>query len=118
MKKFLSSYCNSICKRKEFEIGRVKWEHLKATCTHAKHTVAGMSGFSPSDFALLSDNMYHWLAHLLNLVEDGVPWPIDLCSAKAAYLSEDPLRTEDPLGYRVLLILPVLYRRWASARLT
>ena len=32
-------------------------------------------------------------------------------------LSKDPNNTEDPLAYRVLLILPTIYRRWGSARL-
>ena len=40
-----------------------------------------------------------------------------LCNAKASFISKHPEHTDDPLAYRVLLILPVLYRRWASTRL-
>ena len=76
-----------------------------------------MDNFSPADFKHLSDLTYDWLAHLLNVVESGADWPKDLKCAKAAYLSKDPDKIDDPLEYRVLLILPTLYRRWASARL-
>ena len=73
--------------------------------------------FAPEDFALLSDAAYEWLAVLLHLVESGSPWPKDVLHAKAAYLAKDAHNAEDPLAYRVLLILPVLYSRWASVRL-
>ena len=58
-----------------------------------------------------------FFALLLFHVESGTPWPRDLCKGKAAYLVKDVNNAEDPLSYRVLLILPVLYRSWASARL-
>ena len=51
------------------------------------------------------------------MIEEGAPWPNDLLKTKAAYLSKDPDKTTDPLAYRVLMILPVLYRRWAALRL-
>ena len=68
-----------------------------------------MDHFSPADFAMLCDEAYEWLATLLNLIEDGAPWPKALLKGKAAYLSKGPEETEDPFAYRVLLILPVLY---------
>ena len=43
--------------------------------------------------------------------------PKGIAVAKAAFLAKDPGKLEDPLSYRVLLILPALYRRWASIRL-
>ena len=85
---------------------------------NAKHSAAGLDAFSPEDFSLLSDTACEWLADLLNNIEKGAPWPDDLLVGKAAFLSKDNTRTEDALAYRILLILPVLYRRWASARLT
>ena len=40
-----------------------------------------------------------------------------LSKAKAAFLSKDVKKTDQPLEYRTLLILPTIYRRWALARL-
>ena len=64
----------------------------------------------------MSDLVFEWLAFLLNLVKSGVPWPDDTLHVRAAFLSKDPLNLTDPLAYRVLLILPTIYRRWASTR--
>ena len=117
VRSFLGKYHKDIFKRSEYQLHSVNWESLKATCIHAKHTVAGMDGFTPSDLTLLSDDAFWWLAELLELVEGGQPWPEQLTHARAAFLAKDPDRPEDPLAYRVLLVLPALYRRWASMRL-
>ena len=53
---------------------------------------------------LLSDNTYDWLASMLQLVEEGQPWPKEVNQAKAAYLSKDPDKAEDPLEYRLLYL--------------
>ena len=66
---------------------------------------------------LLSDQAFQLLAQLLNMIEEGHGWPDTIPTAKAAFLAKDPSKTDDPLSYRVLLILPTLYRRWASVRL-
>ena len=68
-------------------------------------------------FALLSDSAFTKLADLLNAIEDGADWPEDVSTARAAFLAKDADKLEDPLAYRVLLIMSVLYRRWASCRL-
>ena len=62
---------------------------------------------------MLSDTTYAWLALLLNVIEDGADWPSSLLHAKAAFLSKD----DDPLAYRILMLMPVLYRKWATTRL-
>ena len=90
---------------------------LKQACIAAISSVAGMDAFSPDDFKQLSDTTYAWLACLLQLVEQGEPWPQDVLRAKSAFQSKDQDKIDDPLEYRALLILPVLYRRWASTRL-
>eukprot|EP00969_Alexandrium_andersonii_P200940 8877290-Alexandrium_andersonii.AAC.1 len=58
-----------------------------------------------------------WLARLLNCVEAGAPWPAPLAHARCAYVCKVPVPSTDPLSYRGLLVLPVLYRTWAKARL-
>ena len=92
-------------------------EKLKAACINAKHSVVGMDHFTPEYFSHLSDRTYKWLAKMLNTIEQGAPWPKDTAKAKAAFLSKDTKKTDQPLEYRILLILPTLYRRWAAARL-
>ena len=76
-----------------------------------KKSVGGLEGFSPSEFSILSDLTYQWLARMLNRIEAGAPWPTPLLHAKAVFLSKDVNKLEDPMAYRVLLILPTVYRR-------
>ena len=53
----------------------------------------------------------------LNTIEDGANWPRALTQARVAFLAKDTTNSLDPLAYRLLAILPTLYRRWASTRL-
>eukprot|EP00973_Karenia_brevis_P004716 647696-Karenia_brevis.AAC.1 len=76
-----------------------------------------MDAWSPADFKLFSDLAFAWAATLLNLIENGNPWPSDLLHTRAPLLCKNPKTPYDPLAWRVLWILPNLYRRWASARL-
>ena len=94
------------------QVDSIIGKQLKAACLNAKHSAAGLDNFSPLDFTLLSDDTYDWLAILLDLVEQGEPWPQALLQTKASYLWKDTA-----LAYRVLLILSCLYRRWATVRL-
>lgn len=38
-------------------------------------------------------------------------------AARASFMTKDSEDTLNPMAYRVLLMLPVLYRTWATARL-
>eukprot|EP00973_Karenia_brevis_P003916 539625-Karenia_brevis.AAC.1 len=86
-------------------------------CLQAAHSTPGMDSWAPADYKLFSLLAFQWCAHLLNLIEGGCPWPDDLLHARASLLCKDPSEPYDPLAWRVLWILPNLYRRWASTRL-
>ena len=101
----------------EYKLKPITGRDFMRTCTQAKKTTAGLDNWEPAEFALLSLGAFVWMATLLNLVEDGKPWPDGLQHAKAAYLAKDANKTENPLDYRVLMILPCLYMRWATYRL-
>ena len=76
-----------------------------------------MDEWAPADLALLSDSAYGWIARLLNVIENGGAWPRGMCLARAAFMVKDPKKVEQPLSYRILLILSAIYRRWATLRL-
>lgn len=65
---------------------------------------------------MLSDDAYIEMTDLYNLVEDGCPWPAGMSKARAAHLMKDPNKAGCPIAYRVLLIMSMPYRRWASIR--
>ena len=60
---------------------------------------------------------YEYLADMLNDIENGAPWPEQLTTARAAFLSKDPDDELNTLAYRVLLMLPAIYRMWSKNRL-
>ena len=58
-----------------------------------------------------------WLLVLFALVENGAPWPTSLRQGKAVFIAKPGTSWEDPLTFRILLILPYAYRCWAKMRL-
>ena len=86
-------------------------------CTHARASVGGLDQWNPDEMTLLSPLAFDLLADLLNRIEEEGKWPTPCTRGRASFLSKDSEDTLNPLAYRVLLILPTLYRRWASLRL-
>lgn len=90
---------------------------VKATCNEAKHTAVGMDQWAPVDLKGLSDCAYQCLADMMNTIEQGAEWHEALRSAQSAFLAKDAEDALNPLAYRVLLMLPSVYRTLAHVRL-
>ena len=119
-KDFIAKYGlikDAIFSAPEVKLEPITGKGLMWTCTHTKMTTAGLDNWEPAELGMLSLSLFDWLAELLNLVKDGCPWPDGLEHAKAAYLAKNPDKADNPLCYKVLMILPASYRRWATHRL-
>ena len=57
------------------------------------------------------------MAEMLNEIENGKKWLKQMNIARAAFLPTEELCSMEPLEYRVLLMLPGIYRMWANVRL-
>ena len=57
------------------------------------------------------------LAEMFNCIEDGANWPTQMNESRAAFMSKDEDDEWNPLAYRVLLMLPAIYRLWGRTRL-
>ena len=99
------------------EVEPITGWNLWQVCKNTRKTAAGLDVWAPADFALLSLGACDRLAEMLNVIEEGAAWPAEMCVAKAAFLAKDEAKALDPMEYRVLLILPTLYRTWAMTRL-
>ena len=73
----------------------------------------GWINWAPVDLQELLDLAYQHLADMMNTIEQGAPWPEALLSARAFFLAKDTNDALNPLAYRVLLMLPSIYRTWA-----
>ena len=68
-------------------------------------------------FKVFSDKAFQYITELLNLIENGAPWPRATTKGRLAFLAKDPDNPHDVLAHRLLSILSVLYRKWGTVRL-
>ena len=54
---------------------------------------------------------------MLNRIEQGAKWRDALHHSRSAFLAKDPDDAADPLAYRLLLIMPLVWRQYGSYRL-
>ena len=57
------------------------------------------------------------VADLYNLIEEEEPWPKGCTVAEVAFLPQDGAQEGEIISNRLLLIMSVLYRKWAAIRL-
>ena len=79
-------------------------------------SAAGLDGWTIQDLKLMSPLAAQLLADCMNTIEEGAPWPEVATNAKSAFLAKDPKNLDDCLSYRLLTILPFIYRKWAAIR--
>ena len=92
-------------------------QDLMQTCQQATPSSQGLDHWPPCEFRLLALVAFNHLATLLNLLEEVAAWPSKLLHAKGAFLCKEPATPYEPMAYRILLVLPTLYRKWATTRL-
>ena len=114
---YIITYCTCLFFAAPFQVNPLTGQDLMETCQASAASSQGLDHWSPCEFRLLSLQACHYLALLLNLVEEGAPWPVTLWHARGAFLSKDPSQPFQPMAYRILLVLPTLYRKWATTRL-
>ena len=114
---FKDKYSKYLFYAPEYKLKPIVGRELMETCTHGKKSSPGLDNWEPAELALLSPTAFDWLATMLNLVEAGSPWPDGMQHSKAAYLAKGLEKCDDPLSYRVLMVLPAVNRAWATHRL-
>jgi len=114
---YFTTYSQYILHQPEYTLGSITAEQIRIQCTNSSPSAPGLDNWVGTDFKLLSDIGFQWLADIFNAVENGAPWPKGVLRAKSSYLEKDPSKPDDPLATRSLLITAALYRLWASTRL-
>ena len=125
--KNIREHCEAFCNKytdflfkpvQTSEVEDIDPELLFQTFVHSKRNSGGLDGWTPADLTLISRRACILICALLNKIETGnMQWPKPVLTARAAFMAKDPDQLEDPLKYRVLTVLPVVYRKWASLRL-
>ena len=101
----------------EVELPRLTGSLLAEVARKKKVTVGGLDGWGWREFKVLPASWFDGLARILTCVEDLGVWPDGLLDA---YIAMIPKVDGDvtPLEQRTLSVLPVVYRIWASARMS
>ena len=116
--RFAQKYEQYIYTAPEWKLGALTTREVWETITNAPATAAGPDGWLPADLRVCSPQAIRWLTNLYNLVEEGESWPKDIMKARAVALAKtEPPSIDDVFQYRLLLMLPAVYRIWAKARL-
>ena len=115
--RFMKKYAAWFFRSEEYCLQPFSGNDLYELCKVNKNSVGGLDGWNPSDWAILPLEAFVLLALLFVAIEGGAAWPEDSLHVKAAFLAKEENPSLDPLGYRILLIFPILYRRWAAVRL-
>ena len=115
--KYLEDYKKFIFESIEAEAEPITGKDLEEAMRGTKETAAGLDQWTPADLKLLSPKAYQAIAEMLNEIEKGKAWPRHMNIARAAFLPKEEMSSMEPLEYRVLLMLPGIYRMWAKTRL-
>ena len=92
----------------------LSWEMFRDTLEAYRKTAPGLDQWALADLQLLPPSALKWLWRLLRRVEQGAPWPTSFGDAAGVCIGKpgaDPLK---PLSFRVLTILPIMFRVWGS----
>ena len=114
---YMRNYGHYVCKGKEPTLEDITAGDLMLVAEAVAETAGGMDHWTPAGVKLWSKAAFHQLARMLNLVEKTGRWPVGNTTARAAFLAKADEEAFEPLGDRVLLMLPVTYRMWEKVRL-
>ena len=114
---YLTKYASYLFRANPFQLPPLQASELRELALQCDSSAPGMDAWTYDDFRLLPLVAFQYLVCLLDLVENGAPWPEQLLHNKAHMLAKDPSKPMDPLQYRLLLLTPVLYRLWGKQRL-
>ena len=70
---FVDTYCNTIFKRKPYEVGKITAEMVQESFSRTKESAGVLDGWSPKELGTLALSAYGHIATLLNQVGKGAP---------------------------------------------
>ena len=115
--RYLAKYEEFVHRAPKYKVAPISAEDLMYEWRECSKSAPGPDGFEPAEMALLPKEAYQHMADLLNLIEGGAQWPRGIQEARAAFMEKAEGNVDQALKFRVLRILPALYRRWGGTRM-
>lgn len=110
--KYMEDHKKYTFRQKELSLEQVRGEYVEEAIRGLKETAGGLDQWGPADLKLLPKEACNELANFFNMIGGGASWPKQLNVARAAFLATEAGSDMDPLAYRLLLMLPSVYRLW------
>ena len=101
---FMNKFAKYFLKLPPFEVIPLTGERVFESFSKTAKSAGALDGWSPEELALLSRKACHYVAILLNLVEEGNPWPTSCPHARVAYLLKEGAEIGQVMNYRSLII--------------
>eukprot|EP00969_Alexandrium_andersonii_P185036 8174712-Alexandrium_andersonii.AAC.1 len=101
----------------EFPLQPLNGTKLRGVLRKTAVSAAGLDGWRVLELKALTSDMLEPVALVLNRIEGGDSWPEDLCHIRACHIAKPDSHERDPLSWRVLSVMPVVYRLWGRVRL-
>ena len=99
------------------DLGDITEEDVAYAIDHGGNSAGGADLWNPRELQWLGKTYCKWLAVVFNMAEKGLGWPMGLRCARSAYISkEEEPNIRDLLKYRVITVLPSVYRIWSNMR--
>ena len=92
----MAAYKDYIYTCPPFDVEPLTMEQVKEECLGCSHSAPGPDGFEPAEMSMLAGDAYQHLAYLLNLIEDGCPWPDGHNEARAVFMEKEEGNVDDP----------------------
>ena len=101
----------------EVQLPRLTGQMLFDVVNHKSVSAGGLDGWGWRELKVLPVSWYDGLARILTKVEELGVWPDGLLDASITMIPKSD-GDATPLGQRPLTVLPVVYRIWASTRMS
>eukprot|EP00969_Alexandrium_andersonii_P145694 6443472-Alexandrium_andersonii.AAC.1 len=76
-----------------------------------------MDGWRPSELRAIPLLPCEWLSCMLARIEEGAAWPSQVTQINCAFVAKGKEHDVNPLAYRGLAIISIIYRTWSKLRL-
>ena len=113
----MNKFAKYFLKAPPYEVEPLAGDRIFESFSKTAKSAGALDGWSPEEMALLSRKACHYVAIMLNLLEEGCPWPKTALHARVAYLLKEGAEIGQVMNYRPLTIAPPLYRCWGTCRL-
>ena len=101
----------------QFQLSPWDPERLLAQLVEGEAKAASLDAWKPRHWRILTRKAVAWLARLLTLVESGPSWPCDGRYAQAVCITKPTTRLGEPMCFRSISVLSLLFRVRARNRL-